>query len=121
MLRYDDCQPFVQHLLAEHRRLHTMLRLARNAIRHSAGPDRDATTADIIRILRQVRDELSHHFADEEAGGCIEEAVSRCPRISAQASRVQAEHPDLLRQLDALVAQVRDSELNVASRIAFEK
>jgi hemerythrin len=121
MLHYEDCRPYVQHLLTEHRRLHTMLRLARSAIRQCCGPDRDATTADIVRVLKQVRDELSHHFADEEAGGCIEEAVSRCPSISPQASRVQSEHPELLRQLDALLAQVSDSEQTVAGRITVQR
>ena len=121
MFPHDECEPYVQHLLAEHRRLHTMLRLARAAIRHSSGPDRDATTADIVRILRQVREEIAHHFADEEAGGCIEEAVSRCPRISSQANRVQAEHPELLCKLDALLAEVLDSGHTVANRIAVER
>ena len=52
MLPYDDCEPYVQHLLTEHRRLHTMLRLARAAIRHSAGPDGHNTTPETVRILR---------------------------------------------------------------------
>ena len=121
MFPYDQSAPYVEHLLAEHRRLHNMLRLARAALRHSAGPDRDATTADIVRILRQVREEIAHHFADEEAGGCIEEAVSRCPRLSAEANRVQAEHPELLNRLDALIADVLDSGHTVANRIAVQR
>jgi hypothetical protein len=121
MLPYDECEAYVQHLLAEHRRLHTMLRLARAAIRHSAGPDRDVTTSDIVRVLRQVREELAHHFADEEAGGCIEEAVSRCPQISHQADRVQGEHPELLGKLDALIAEVLDSRHTVAERITVQR
>ena len=31
MLPYDDCEPYVQHLLTEHRRLHTMLERMRTA------------------------------------------------------------------------------------------
>ena len=117
MLPYDDCEPYVQHLLTELRRLHTMLRLARAAIRHSAGPDGHNTTPETVRILRQVREELAHHFAEEEGGGCMEEAVSRCPRLSADATRVQAEHRDLLGRLDALLAEVLDSKHTVANRI----
>jgi hemerythrin len=121
MLYYEEQNPYVEHLLAEHRRLHTMLRLARSAILQCGGPDRDATTADIVRVLQQVRSEMAHHFADEEAGGCLEEAVSRCPRLSAQAERVQAEHPELLRQIDKLIAQALDSRQSLENRIAFEK
>lgn len=121
MLYHDEPNPYVEHLLSEHRRLHTMLRLAHSAIVQCGGPDHDATTADILRVLKQVRSEIAHHFADEDAGGCLEEAVSRCPRLSAQAKRVQAEHPDLLRQIDNLIAQALDSQHTAENRIAFER
>jgi hypothetical protein len=116
-----ECQTYVDHLLAEHRRLHTLLRLARSAVLQSGGPDRDATTDDILRLLQRIRDELMRHFAEEEAGGCLEEAVSRCPRLSAQAGRIQAEHPELLAELDAVIAHAADCDQTVQSRLAFER
>lgn len=121
MLYYDEPNPYVEHLLAEHRRLHTMLRLARSAILQCGGPDRDATTEDIVRVLKQIRNEMAQHFKEEEAGGCLEEAVSRCPRLGPQAERVQAEHPDLLAQIDRLIAQALDSQHTVENRVAFER
>jgi hypothetical protein len=121
MLDYDEQNPYVNHILAEHRRLHALLRNTRSAILQCGSPDRDATTADIVRVLTNVRGELAHHFAEEDAGGCLEEAVSRCPRLSAQAQRVQAEHPELLRQIDKLIAEVLDSRQTLENRIVFEK
>src|SRR6476620_10387949 len=96
MRDYNECQCYVEHLIAEHRRLHRMLRLAQAAIVASGCPDRDATCTDIVRVLRQVREELQHHFAQEESGGCLDEAVSRCPGLSAEVKRIELEHPQLL-------------------------
>lgn len=94
-----------------------MLRLARTAIVGSGGPDRDATCADVVRVFRQVREELEHHFAQEEAGGCLEEAVSRCPSLSAEVRRIEAEHPQLLDNVDRLIAQALDCDQSVEKQV----
>jgi iron-sulfur cluster repair protein YtfE (RIC family) len=121
MRDYNECQPYVDHLLAEHRRLHALLRQARSAIIQSGGPDRDASLADVAATLRHLREELKHHFAEEEVGGCLDEAVSRCPRLSAEARRIESEHPELLHEIDRLIAQALDGDQSVANRIALEK
>src|SRR5215218_9902290 len=91
MRDYNECRCYVEHLIADHRRLHRMLRLAQGAIVASGSPDRDATCADIVQVLRQVREELKHHFAQEEAGGCLDEAASRCRGLSVEANRIELE------------------------------
>ena len=121
MRDYEDCRPYIDHLLAEHRRLHGMLHRARSAIVQSGGPDRDASLADIVQDLHRIRGELAHHFADEESGGCLDEAVCRCPRLSAEAKRIEAEHPELLLEIDRLIAQALDGDQSVANRIAIER
>src|SRR6188474_315829 len=121
MRDYNECRCYVEHLIAEHRRLHRMLRLARAAIVASGGPDRDAPGADIVRVLRQVREELEHHFAQEESGGCLDEAVSRCPPLSADARRIEAEHPQLLSSVDRLIAHALDCDQAVEKRVALER
>lgn len=121
MRTVDECRSYVDHLIAEHRRLHRMLRSAHSAMIHASGPDHDATTADIIRVLRQVRDELAHHFTEEEGGGCLEEAVSHCPSLSTDSRRLQAEHPQLLESIDRLIAQAMDCDQSVQNRIELER
>jgi hypothetical protein len=121
MRDYNECQCYVEHLIAEHRRLHRMLRLAQAAIVASGGPDRDATCADIVRVLRQVREELEHHFAQEESGGCLDEAVSRCPGLSPEAKRIELEHPQLLENVDRLIAQALDCNQSLENRLCLER
>jgi hemerythrin len=115
----DECRCYVEHLLAEHRRLHGLLRSVRTTIVESRGPDGDVSSADIVRALRQLREELKHHFIEEEAGGCLDEAVSRCPRLSAEDRRIEAEHPRLLEGVDRLIAQALDSDESVEKRVAL--
>jgi hemerythrin len=121
MNSYPKTHQSVEHLLAEHRRLHVMLRLARSAILHSGGPDRNGTTADVVRVLRQVRDSFAHHFAEEEASKCLEEVAARCPKLCEQSRRIQSEHSELLRDTDKLIAQALDSAQTVEDRVAIEK
>jgi iron-sulfur cluster repair protein YtfE (RIC family) len=120
MRDYEECRTYIDHLAAEHRRLHNMIRNARFAMIHSAGADHDATPADVNRVLTQMRDELAHHFREEEGGGCMDEAVSRCPRLSGDVRRIESEHPELLARLDALIVAAADIEKSVRHRVEFE-
>lgn len=120
MRDYEECRPYVVHLQAEHRRLHQMIRQTRAAVIQTGGPDRDASVEDVLHVLRIMREELAKHFQEEEAGGCMDEAVSRCPRLSAEVERIEAEHPELLAQLDALIIEAADLDKSVRNRVAFE-
>ena len=61
---------------------------------------------DLINSLCHLRAELAHHFAEEEAGGCVEEAVSHAPRLGREAADVEREDPELLRLIDSLIGQL---------------
>lgn len=117
MRAYDECRCYVDHLIAEHRRLHRILRVARNAIMPLDNATGNVPAADIVKLLGEVREELAHHFAQEDGGGCLEEAVSRCPTLSDEVRRIEAEHPWLLESIDRLIAQARDSDRSVKGRI----
>jgi hemerythrin len=112
---------YVNHVLVEHRRLHSMLHKARRAIEQTSGPDRDVTLQQVAAILRQVRNELAHHFAEEEAGGCLEEAVSRCPRLATALKEIEREHPALLTEVDRLIAMAEDGPADLQHRIMIER
>lgn len=121
MRAYDECRCQVDHLIAEHRRLHRMLRVARNAIMPLGAATGNVPGADIVKLLGEVREELEHHFAQEEGGGCLEDAVSRCPSLSDEARRIKAEHPQLLESIDRLIAQAQDADRSVQGRIAVAR
>jgi hemerythrin len=117
----DEFSSRAHQLLADHRQLHVMLQIARVALLHGGGPHRDATLVDVVVALRQIRDALAHHFSDEEASGCLDEMMSRYPRLSAHVERIRAEHRELLHDTDRLIAQGLDGEQTLKERIAISK
>jgi hypothetical protein len=121
MRDYEECRPYINHLLAEHRRLHRLIQQTRDLIIQSGGPDGESSFADVAQVLRNLRSELEHHFAEEEAGGCLDEAASRCPRLSADARRIEADHPELLADVDRLITQASDCDCHVESRIGLQR
>jgi iron-sulfur cluster repair protein YtfE (RIC family) len=121
MRDYEQCRPYIEHWIAEHRRLHGLMRKAHAAVMQTGGPDPDAAPHHVVAGLRQLREELVRHFREEEAGGCMEEAACMCPRLGPEVQRIEAEHGELLARLDVLIAQAADLDESVAKRLAFDR
>ena len=98
----EEYQAFAIHLTAEHRRIAECLRHVEKELQF-VGADAPGTLAGVVQSLTQLRTELSKHFKEEEAGGCLEEAVIHHLASAAEASRVIHEHPQLLAGLDTVI------------------
>jgi iron-sulfur cluster repair protein YtfE (RIC family) len=107
MRDFDHTHTFVTHLRGEHRRLHELLR--RIETQWSADIDDPAAdqSPEVLEGLESFREELARHFTQEEQGGCLEEAVSRCPSLSLQAAEIESEHPQILERLDQILVGAR--------------
>ena len=57
---------YVNHLVAEHRRVHAMLKQVRAEIVRSVQPDNRPTFEGTGAILRRLREELAAHFREEQ-------------------------------------------------------
>lgn len=120
----SDCRAFLVHWKDAHRRLHEVVRGLRTTLQELAssspeGLDPSATGPLKLR-LTEVRDELSRHFAEEEAGACIEEAISRLPGLSPEAREVERQHPELLARVDRLLQLVEHGRLQEVGRAFAE-
>lgn len=103
MASIDRADPVIMgHILAQHRELHGQL-LAVKACLSDPGPWDAGRAAAARTALAALRDHLRCHFAQEEAGGFLEESITRVPRLAAAAQHVMAEHPVLLGELDGLI------------------
>lgn len=103
MASIDRTDPVIMgHILAQHRELHCQLMAVKACLAADAPWDagRAAAAREVLAVLR---DHLRCHFAQEEAGGFLEESITRVPRLAAAAQRVMAEHPVLLGELDGLI------------------
>ena len=101
----DDYLSYIRHAEREHRHLHQSVQSVRRVLRVEA----DTVPAELSEHLDALRAELVRHFAEEESGGCLEEAICRMPRLAAEAERIRSEHALLLRRLDEIVTRLRRS------------
>ena len=60
--------------------------------------------------LRELRDFMKGHFAKEAAGGYLEEAVVRVPRLAAEADTIEGQHPGLLREINGMLEKMAKAE-----------
>jgi hypothetical protein len=104
MVDVNESRPYVAHLRAEHRRLDAAVRIIQGLFPASAVGSASFPSGEQLRQrLIALRDELERHFAEEEQGGCIEEAVCRCPSLSPKALELRLQHPILLEQLQRII------------------
>lgn len=102
---WDRCQGYMRHMDEQHKRLNQELRRLHDEVQGGA------PRAAILSDLEALRRDLAAHFREEEEGGCLEEAVSRCPSLAHEVRMIEAEHRELLAQLDAMIARMRQTSI----------
>jgi|SRR4051812_11643085 hypothetical protein len=102
---------YVERLLAEHRRLEQLIHRTLGALPDWESPGDTDWLPSVIDGLTAIRQEAADHFREEEMGGCLEEAVAHCPRLSHDLTCAQREQRELLSDLDELIARARDFRL----------
>jgi hemerythrin len=104
MRQAEDCRTYVNHLRSEHKHLDQDVRGILSSLRLME--TKHLPAAELPRQLTAFRDDLLKHFTEEEAGGCLEEAISRCPSVAEQADSLLKQHPALLERLNHLIARL---------------
>lgn len=109
MASIDRSDPVILgHVLAEHRDLFHLLLSVRSALAN-AGPPTPDRRSEVLDSMHHLRDHLADHFAKEEQGGFLEEAVARIPRLSAAVQSILGQHPLLLANLDRVIENLEAS------------
>jgi hypothetical protein len=104
----NQCGAYLEHIQAEHHRLNLALVEIRHqleGLRDSTQP-RTATDAVIDKLVGLLK-ELRGHFAEEEKGGCLEEAQVRCQSVGPNVVALMNEHPQLAQELERLIAAMK--------------
>jgi iron-sulfur cluster repair protein YtfE (RIC family) len=106
-----EANPFYVQAVAEHRELHAAVERIHKLL--TDRPDGDATpehVAEATRDIRELRDKLAQHFAQEEEGGYLEEAVGRFPQVALQAETLQRQHGTLLKLANLMLADAETGD-----------
>lgn len=101
----DDCRTYAEHLRIEHSHIDRSLEELQHLIANTAQWSKENPAPALLAGLVQLREQLAHHFREEEEGGCMEEAQSRSPSLLEDVRTLQAEHAGFLKTLDGLIAE----------------
>ena len=115
----EECLPYLTHLREEHRELHQLVGTIQAQCSPTSALQGSERIRQVLDGLNHLHETLQHHFAEEEAGGCIEEAVCRRPALSSEASILESQHPALLAQLERIIEEARS--VSIANRDASDQ
>ena len=101
-------QAYVSSICADHRHQGRLVHNLRCALENAPRLKwSKGSTAQIVYCLAMLRDHLATHFAREEEGGYLEEALVHSPVFQSEANRLMDEHPQLLKRFDALLEMAK--------------
>jgi iron-sulfur cluster repair protein YtfE (RIC family) len=86
---------------AEHAQMHHLLAEAREQMK-TCKIDKGGMGPCMAETIGRLQERLTAHFAREEKGGWLEEAVVRAPHLAKQLTAIEHEHGPLLEQLRQL-------------------
>ncbi len=97
----DKVQSLLGHIHCQHRQMTSMI----HALDKACSVNRPTTEEcqNIFRQLHQLRDHMQQHFAEEDAGGCLEEAVVQSPHLAHHLREIEQQHSQLLTELDQII------------------
>ncbi len=89
--------PIYLQAVSEHEHLHAVVDRIHAALGRCSDTAVDAAAIAAVREqITALRDQLQKHFAQEELGGYLEEALTRAPSLAPQATILQRQHAEFL-------------------------
>jgi hypothetical protein len=107
---FKEYLPYVRHFLDEHRNIHASVdQIDADYFLSERWPTKRAEfSGKLLQDLRHLRKTLQVHFEEEEAGGVLEEAICRLPRLTAEWHVLELQHGGLLDKLDGVIEMVEN-------------
>lgn len=116
MENYRMSNPYFERALSEHRELRYRVREVRDVLAKLARHADAQTCERLCELLRSLQDYLAAHFAQEEKGGYLEEALSLVPTFTHEATVLEKQHGPLLDELGE-VLKLAEHGLKDAKRV----
>jgi hypothetical protein len=97
MFDHDDCRTYVDHVRILFRHLLQMV----DQLKFKANEATGSVTAceDARHLIADIADKFSAYVAEEKGGGCIDEAVCRCPRLAPHEREINQQYPEIQSQI----------------------
>ncbi|HUY33527.1 MAG TPA: hemerythrin domain-containing protein [Pirellulales bacterium] len=91
----ESHRAFISAFGTEHHELRQLVQAIRAVVRDERPWSHEAV-AEVVELLASLETHLHHHFAQEEAGGYLEEVLSLAPRFSDEVAELLRQHPQML-------------------------
>ncbi|QDU30671.1 hypothetical protein ETAA8_58180 [Anatilimnocola aggregata] len=120
MSEHDDCRAYTDLIRLQHRELRRLIEQLLPLVR-VAGECNSAFN-DAKQLVGDLADHFAKHVAQETGGGCVEEAVCRCPRLKLQVRDVYAQYPKIQAEIARIFAKfVSCGQLGSTSRMVEQE
>ena len=105
----EEALAFAAAFEAEHREMRQLVVALRDAINHRNRPWSREVAREAVEAVEAMRVHLHHHFAQEEAGGYLEQALAMAPRFHDEAQTLLAQHAAMLHYIDEVAETAKSS------------
>ncbi|HWB12285.1 MAG TPA: hemerythrin domain-containing protein [Gemmataceae bacterium] len=107
MAKQDDLA-FATAFQVEHREMGNLLQRVRHATADGCDWSHDAAR-EARTAIEALERRLRQHFAQEEEGGYLEQALAAAPRLSRPAAELLRQHPAMLAQASTALSTAREA------------
>lgn len=111
MFDHDDCRAYIDHVRLQFRHLHQMVdQLKVQLVEAYRLP---VAREDARHLIADIADKFGAYVAEERGGGCLDEAVCRCPRLAPQEQEISLQYPRIQETIDTLRDLLADDTLDL--------
>jgi hypothetical protein len=113
--------PYLEQALAEHHELHRSVEEIISLLDNTAAANANGALAErAIYRIDSLAEKLQQHFAQEEEGGYLEEAIARLPSLAPQAAVLQRQHAEFTRVAAGLLSDAKAATTPAACWAALQ-
>lgn len=106
--------PILSEIRAQHEHLTVLLSELLEAAEEAASSAGEGARVKTVSKLTELAMMLPEHFAHEEEGGYLRDALALAPQLSRRAETLEREHGELTRQLEGARAETRNAAASEA-------
>jgi hypothetical protein len=100
MFEHEDCRTYIDHVRLLFRHIDQMVQRLKEKVNDATGSV--AACEDARHLIADIADKFGAYVAEERGGGCIDEAVCRCPRLAPQEREINLQYPHVQRMIERI-------------------
>jgi hypothetical protein len=120
MFEHEDCRAYVDHVRLLFRHMHQMVEQLKAKLKEATGSV--AACQDARHLIADIADKFGAYVAEERGGGCIEEAICRCPRLAPNERQIRLQYSQIQESIERISRTLAGCDvLGTSGRAATEE